>query len=65
MVCEQGGLYGLHRGGIILGGLGLKGQPDGSSERNILEYSCTEDGNGAGKAIFEGGLKFEASDTRN
>ena len=32
--------------------------------RNILEVSFTEDGTGAGKAIFEGGFKFEASEAR-
>ena len=46
-------------------GLWLKGQPDGSSVRNIFEDSCTEEGTGAEKAIFEGGFKFAASEVRN
>ena len=33
--------------------------------RNILEGSFTEEGTGAGNAIFEGGFKFSASETRN
>ena len=64
MVCGLGGLYGILRGGRILGELGLQGQPDGSSARNIFEYSCTEEGTGPGKALFEGGLKFAASEAR-
>ena len=32
--------------------------------RNIFEDSCTEEGTGAGKAIFEGGLNFAASESR-
>ena len=44
--------------------LGLQGQPDGSSLRNIFEDSCTEDGTIVGKSIFEGGFKFSASDAR-
>ena len=32
--------------------------------RNILEGSFTEEGTGAGKAIFEGGFKFSASGER-
>ena len=32
--------------------------------RNILEDVCTEEETVAGKAVFEGGFKFSASDTR-
>ena len=32
--------------------------------RNIFEDSCTEDGTGEGKAIFEAGLNFAASEAR-
>ena len=32
--------------------------------RNIFERLCTEKRTGEGKAIFEGGLKFVASDSR-
>ena len=42
----------------------MKDQPDGYSVRNIFEDSCTEEGTGAGKAIFEGGLKFAVSEAR-
>ena len=45
-------------------GLWLKGQPDGSSVRNIFEYSCTEEGTGSVKDIFEGWFKFSASEAR-
>ena len=31
-------------GGFNFGGLGLQGQSDGSSARNIFEGSCTEEG---------------------
>ena len=64
MVCGQGGLSGLHRGGRTFGGLVLQGQTYGYSERNILEDSCTEEGMGSVKAIFEGGFKFSASEAR-
>ena len=39
-------------------------QPDGYSLRNIFEDSCTEEGTGPGKAIFEGGFKFSSSEAR-
>ena len=42
----------------------LKGPPDGSSERNVFKYSCTEGGTGAVKATFEGGFKVLASEVR-
>ena len=58
MVCGQGGLSGLCRGGITFGGLGLQGQSDGYSVRNISDGSFTEEGMGAVKAIIEGGFKF-------
>ena len=45
-------------------GLGLQVQVDGYSERNIFEFSSTEEGTGAREAIFEGGFKFSASDAR-
>ena len=65
MVCGQGGgLSRLHRGGRTFGELGLQGQPDGSSVRNIFEGSFTEEGAGSGNAIFEGGFKFAASEAR-
>ena len=65
MVRGQGGLSGLLRRGRTFGGLGLQYQPDGSSVINIFEGSFTEEGTGSGKAIFEGGLKFSASKSRN
>ena len=64
MVCGRGGLSGLHRGGRKFGGLGMQGQPDESSVRNIFEGSFTEDGTGSGKDIFEVGLMFAYSDAR-
>ena len=64
MLCGQGSLSGLRRGGRTFGGLGLQGQPDGSPVRNIFEYSCTEEGMGTGKDIFEGAFKFFASEAR-
>ena len=48
----------------MFGGWGLQGHPDGYSVSNIFEGSFTEEGTGAGKSIFEGGLKFAASETR-
>ena len=48
----------------MFGGLALQGQTDVSSVRNILEDSCTEEGTGSGKDIFEGGPKFTASEAR-
>ena len=64
VVCGQGYLSGISRGGSTFGGLGLQGQPYGYPERNILDDSCTEDGTVARKAIFEVGFKFEASEAR-
>ena len=32
--------------------------------RNIFEDSCTEEGTGVGKAIFEGAFKFSAFEAR-
>ena len=46
----------------MFGGLDLQGQPDGYSEVDIFNDSCTEEGTGAGEDIFEGGFKFEASE---
>ena len=42
MVCGQGDLYGLCRGGRTFGGLGIRGQSDGSSVRNILKVNSLE-----------------------
>ena len=64
MVYGKGGLSGLHRGGRTFDGLGLKFEPDGSSVRTIFKGSLTEEGTISGNAIFEGGFKFSASETR-
>ena len=64
MACGRGGFSGLLRGRSALGGLGLQYQTYGSSVRHIFEGSFIEELTGAGKAIFEGGFNFEASDTR-
>ena len=45
-------------------GLGLQGQPDGSSVRNIFEGSFTEEVEGSGKDFLEGGSNFSASEAR-
>ena len=63
-VFVQGGLFGLHRGGRTFFVLGLQGRPDGYLVRNIFERSFTEELTRAVEAIFEGGLKFSASETR-
>ena len=42
MVCGQGDLYGFCRGGRTFGGLGIRGQSDGSSVRNILKVNSLE-----------------------
>ena len=47
-----------------IGGLGLQGQPDGSSVSNIFEGSFTEEGTRARTDIFEGGLNFAAYEAR-
>ena len=62
MIRGQGGRSGLHRGGKTFGGLGLQGQSDGSSVRNIFEGSFTEEVTVSVKAVFEVVLKFEASE---
>ena len=62
MVCVQRGISGLRIGGRTSGWFGMKGQPDGYSVRNIFEVLFTEYLMGSGKAIFEGGFKFEASE---
>ena len=49
----------------MFGGLGLQGNPGGSSDRNNFEDSVAELGTGSGKDIFEGGFKFAAFDARN
>ena len=61
MICGQGDISGLCRGGRTFGGLGLQGQPDGSSVRNMFEGSFTEEGTGELKSNFEGLFKFLAS----
>ena len=48
----------------MFSGLGLQGHTDVYPLSNIFECSFTEEGTGAGKAIFEGGFKFAASETR-
>ena len=48
----------------MFGWLGLQGQYDVSSVRNIFEGSLTEYGMGSGKATFEGGFKFEYFEER-
>ena len=48
----------------MFGGLGLQCHHDGSSMRNVIEGSFTEEGTGSGNYIFEVGLKFSASATR-
>ena len=37
MVCGQGGISGLHRGGRKFGGLDLQGQPDGFQREIFLK----------------------------
>ena len=64
VVCGGGHLSGLLRGGRTFGGLGLQDNSDGSSVRNIFEYSCTEEGTGVGKGISKGGFKFSAFEAR-
>ena len=64
MVYGVGGLYRLCRRCRTFCGLGIQGQPDGYSVRNIFEGSFTEEGTGAVKAIFEGGFKVAASEAR-
>ena len=64
MICGHGCLSGLRIGDRTFVGLGLQGKPDGSSLRNVFEGSFTEESTRGGKAIFEGGLKFAASETR-
>ena len=49
----------------MFGRLGLQGQPDGYSVRNIFEGSFTKYGTGSVNAIFEGGFNFTASEARN
>ena len=64
MVCEQGGLSELRRGGRTFGGQGLQGQPYGYSVSNIFEDSFNEEVTGEGNYIFELGFKFLASKER-
>ena len=64
MECGRGYLSGLRRVFRTFVGLGLQCQPDGSSVINIFEVSLAEEGTGSGKAIFEGGFKFSASDSK-
>ena len=62
--CGRGGISGPHKGGKTFGRLGLKGQSDGFSVRNVFEGSFTEEGKEAGNDIFEGGFRFSASEAR-
>ena len=55
----------LGTGGLKFGGLWIEGKPDVSSVRNIFEGSCTEEGKGSGKDIFEVGFNFSASEERD
>ena len=64
MVCGGGNLYGIRRGGIIFGGLGLQGHPDGPSVIIFFEDSFTEEGTVSGKAVFEIWFKFSVSEAR-
>ena len=64
MVYGVGSLYGIFRRVRTFCGLGIQGQPDGYSVRNMFEGSFTEEGTGSVKAIFEGGFKFAASEAR-
>ena len=64
MVCVGGGLSGLRRGGRTFDRMGLQGQPDGYSVRNMFEGSFTEEGTGAAKYIFDRGFNFAASEER-
>ena len=64
MVCEQGGISGLHIVGRTFVGLEMQVKPDGYSVINIFEGSFTEEGKLAGMASFEGGFKFAASESR-
>ena len=43
----------------------MQGRPDGSSVSTMFEDVFTEEGTGARKAIFEGGVNFTASEVRN
>ena len=52
VVCGQGGIPGIRRGGRMFDGLGIQFHPDESSVRNIFEGSFTEEGTVAGKYIF-------------
>ena len=64
MVYGVGGLSGICRICGTFCGLGIQGQPDGYLVRNMFEGSFTEEVTGAGKAIFEWGFKFSASEAR-
>ena len=62
MVCGREGLSGICIGGRTFGWLGIQGQTDGSSVRNIYEALFNEEGMRAGKAVFEGVFNFAASE---
>ena len=64
VVYGVGGLSGICRRGRKFCGLGIQGQPGGYSVRNMFEVPFTEEGKGAGQAIFDEGFKFSASDSR-
>ena len=63
MVCEPGGISGLHIVDKMLVGLVMQGKPDGYSVIKILRGSFTEEGKVSGNAIFEGGFKFADSES--
>ena len=63
MICGQGGLYVIRKGGSTFGGMGIQGQSDISSVRNIFKGSFTKEWKVSGKAIFEVGFDFPASET--
>ena len=65
MVCEQVGISGIHIGGRTFSRLGIQGQLNGYSVRNMFEISFTEEVMGAGKDVLEGVFKFAASESRN
>ena len=61
VVCGRGGLSGsgLYIRGRKFVGLGLQGQPDRLSVRNIFEVPFTEERTGAGKLSLKEGSSFQ------
>ena len=64
VVCGRGVLSELCRVGRIFGGLGMQGQPNRSSVRNIIAVSFTVKVTGQRKDVFEGGFNFSGSKAR-